>query len=387
MKKLIGLVVCILAVTTFVYAQPAIDVEITPDDPILLPPEGGWFEFSVSIENTTMDTVWFDAWIDVELPWGWSFTIVSPIELYLPGGYYGNADLWLWMPWFAPEGEYSLTAYVGDYPDDIWDEDNLTVIKEESDGVIKGPHGWAVKGDLTSMEKTPISGQWDDYIDITITPDDPIMMPPEGGWFEVGVGIANTTADTVWFDAWMDVELPWGFSFTLVSPIELWLPGGYEASAELWLWMPWFAPEGTYSITAYVGDYPDDIWDEDNLTVIKEEWDGGSRLPAGWAVKGSLMPDEIMPVTTAPDKYTLTGNYPNPFNPSTTISFSLPEATRVELAVYDLSGRLVATLTNGWMQAGSHEVTFDGSNLASGVYVYKMMAGDFSASGKMVLMK
>jgi len=86
-------------------------------------------------------------------------------------------------------------------------------------------------------------------------------------------------------------------------------------------------------------------------------------------------------------QYALSPNYPNPFNPTTTISFALPTATTVNLTVYDLSGRQVATLVNGWRVAGTHEVTFDGSNLASGVYTYRLQAGDFIANGKMALMK
>lgn len=78
---------------------------------------------------------------------------------------------------------------------------------------------------------------------------------------------------------------------------------------------------------------------------------------------------------------------PNPFNPATTLSFALPKASRVCLSVYDVSGRLVATLVDGWRDAGVHEVTFDGSSLASGVYIYRLQAGTYHASGKMVLMK
>jgi hypothetical protein len=59
----------------------------------------------------------------------------------------------------------------------------------------------------------------------------------------------------------------------------------------------------------------------------------------------------------------------------------------VNLAVYDISGRLVTTLVNGWREAGVHEVTFDGSGLVSGVYLYQLEAGDFTAGGKMVLIK
>lgn len=88
-----------------------------------------------------------------------------------------------------------------------------------------------------------------------------------------------------------------------------------------------------------------------------------------------------------PDVYSLRQNYPNPFNPMTVIGFNLPEDSRVKLTVYDISGRLVATVIDGYRQAGSHEVNFDGSRLASGMYIYRLTAGDWSANGKMVLLK
>lgn len=93
-------------------------------------------------------------------------------------------------------------------------------------------------------------------------------------------------------------------------------------------------------------------------------------------------------VLTNPDDYNpLNQNYPNPFNSMTTLSFALPEGGKVVLNIFDITGSLVATLMNGWREAGVHEVTFDGSGLVSGVYVYKLKAGDFTASGKMVLVK
>lgn len=79
--------------------------------------------------------------------------------------------------------------------------------------------------------------------------------------------------------------------------------------------------------------------------------------------------------------------YPNPFNPTTTISYQLSAANRVNLSVYDISGHQVAELVNGWRNAGHHEVTFDASHLASGVYFYRLEAGEFTASGKMMLVK
>jgi len=70
--------------------------------------------------------------------------------------------------------------------------------------------------------------------------------------------------------------------------------------------------------------------------------------------------------TWIPTDYVVCGAYPNPFNPTTTISYTLPEATRVSLIIHDLSGRVVSRLVDGWREKGVHEAVFDGSNLASG---------------------
>ena len=79
--------------------------------------------------------------------------------------------------------------------------------------------------------------------------------------------------------------------------------------------------------------------------------------------------------------------YPNPFNPSTEIRFELPEAADVRLTVYDLTGREVGRIYDQRLEAGAHEATFDAANLPSGVYVYRFTAGDWTESGKMVLLK
>jgi hypothetical protein len=71
----------------------------------------------------------------------------------------------------------------------------------------------------------------------------------------------------------------------------------------------------------------------------------------------------------------------------TTIRFSLPEAARVSLSVYDVAGRQVAKLVDGWRQTGLHETTFNGADLASGIYIYSLEAGEFRAIGKMLLLK
>ena len=78
---------------------------------------------------------------------------------------------------------------------------------------------------------------------------------------------------------------------------------------------------------------------------------------------------------------------PNPANPSTTISYSIPDPSHVKLVIYSVSGQKIATLVDGHMPAGKHAVVFDGSPYASGVYFYKFTSENFEKSGKMVLVK
>jgi hypothetical protein len=88
-----------------------------------------------------------------------------------------------------------------------------------------------------------------------------------------------------------------------------------------------------------------------------------------------------------PVAFELGNAFPNPFNPSTTINFALPAAELVKLNVFNITGQKVATLVNEMMVRGTHEVTFDASALSSGVYMYTIEAGDFTATKKMVLVK
>jgi len=93
-----------------------------------------------------------------------------------------------------------------------------------------------------------------------------------------------------------------------------------------------------------------------------------------------------------PKTIDLHGNYPNPFNPQTSITFSLPEANRVTIAIYSVNGTLIRQFTAGHLSAGYHEVTWNGRNQAgkevsSGEYIYQVVTPDHVASGKMLFMK
>jgi hypothetical protein len=87
------------------------------------------------------------------------------------------------------------------------------------------------------------------------------------------------------------------------------------------------------------------------------------------------------------NNFDLAQNYPNPFNPSTSIKYTLAERGNVILKVYDVLGKEVATLVNANQEQGAHEINFDASNLSSGLYIYKIQAGNFTSSKKMMLLK
>jgi hypothetical protein len=106
------------------------------------------------------------------------------------------------------------------------------------------------------------------------------------------------------------------------------------------------------------------------------------------------IPDSILTAVSfnvaenfVPASYVLGQNYPNPFNPTTSITFGLPKDSEVTLEVFDSMGRVVATLAKGRYQAGLHTVTFDAKDLPSGVYLYRLKAGDFVSVKKLVLTK
>ena len=88
-----------------------------------------------------------------------------------------------------------------------------------------------------------------------------------------------------------------------------------------------------------------------------------------------------------PLEYGIAQNYPNPFNPVTTINYTLPEDGKVEIKVFDVLGREVATLMNGFKSKGQHSVVWDGSNAASGIYFYSITYKGQMINKKMLLIK
>jgi photosystem II stability/assembly factor-like uncharacterized protein len=129
---------------------------------------------------------------------------------------------------------------------------------------------------------------------------------------------------------------------------------------------------------------------DSNLNVTALAIDNDTCLYIGTNNQGLYKSDETNQVSSPgiiPDKYSLTQNYPNPFNPGTTIMYTIPKNTFVTLKIYDLMGREIKTLVNQAKSPGEYNVIFNSSNLPSGIYVYRIKAGNFVQSKKMTLIK
>jgi hypothetical protein len=122
----------------------------------------------------------------------------------------------------------------------------------------------------------------------------------------------------------------------------------------------------------------------------------GRASGSGNVVSSGLMPATLVSLNTLdvplppgelPKVFSLAQNFPNPFNPSTRIRYQLPAASKVTLIVYDLLGREVAVLADEKKEPGNFEVEFNASGLASGVYIYRLTAGSYVSTRKMITLK
>ncbi|MBU0520183.1 T9SS type A sorting domain-containing protein, partial [bacterium] len=170
------------------------------------------------------------------------------------------------------------------------------------------------------------------------------------------------------------------------GPLTLTSPGGRSQDFYRTQNVPAIAPPGDYTYEVYAGIYPDIIWCSDSFPFEKLETSDGPTV-SNWDNWGRCFNEAGESYLGLPTTFLLLSPAPNPFNPTTTFSYELPEAVQVSLTVYDISGRQVATLVDGYRNAGTYQTEFHAEGLASGVYLYHLNADEYQTTGKMVLLK
>jgi len=234
-----------------------------------------------------------------------------------------------------------------------------------------------------------LSGGTVSEVTVTLTPyGTPIQIPAGGGSFNFNIAVANTSTSPQTFDIWSMATLPNGNEYGPILDIpDFTAPAGFNGDRDRTQVVPASAPAGAYTYDAYVGVYPDEIWDEDHFDFTKSAADGGGQYVSDWDNWGESF-DELDKLTSVnPVDFVFISVSPNPFNPQTTISLSLPVSGEVKISVFNLLGEVVAKIHDGWMDSGSHQFNFDGANLASGMYLLQVESPQSISTQKMILMK
>ena len=221
---------------------------------------------------------------------------------------------------------------------------------------------------------------------VTLTPHNPpVVVPSGGGNFIYTAQIENLSGLTETFDAWTLAILPSGAVYgPIILRRDLPIAGNAAISRVLTQFVPGNAPSGYYYYVGKVGIYPTAVA-ADSFQFVKMTGDAPPAHNLGWACFGWEEDDEAVSIHHS--SFILHPCIPNPFNPSTAISFQIQAASFVKLAVYDITGREVASLVNGHLSSGHHEIAFDGTELASGVYFARLDANGINQTVKLLLVK
>ncbi|MBC8203988.1 MAG: T9SS type A sorting domain-containing protein [FCB group bacterium] len=221
---------------------------------------------------------------------------------------------------------------------------------------------------------------------VSLTPaSTPVIIPAAGGSFDYTIDITNDDTAPVFFDAWIEAELPSGSLYGVLLREGLSLAPNASIVRNMTQNVPASAPAGDYSYIAKTGDHPSTVFAEDSFPFEKLAGDNSSNNFNTWELTG--WDGEEAVVVNTPVKYSLSQNYPNPFNPETTISFAIPNNGRVFLKIFNVLGEHVATLMDGELNAGYYQLNWRAEGLSSGMYFYKLEAPGFSSVKKMILMR
>ena len=224
-------------------------------------------------------------------------------------------------------------------------------------------------------------------ITIDITPHNPpIQIPPAGGRFYFTIEVTNYTSTQLRFDCWTRVTyLPTGNGVDILTAYNVAIAPG-SRSFDLRQAVPGRAPAGNYIYSAMMGDIP---WIQYQDSFPFEKLGGGDGWlpnPEEWLCEGDFFTAGELSVNP-PSAFALCAPHPNPFNPAALLTFHLPAAGEASLKVFDIQGREIAVLANGFFPSGAHQVEWKADTQPSGVYFACLKAGSDRQIRKLLLVK
>ncbi|NQS98453.1 MAG: T9SS type A sorting domain-containing protein [candidate division Zixibacteria bacterium] len=339
--------------------------------------------------NATGDTVWTRTYSGSVAVKGYS------VQQTTDGGYIVAGDDYSfgavsWNPYLV------RTDAAGD---SLWTHSYIGSVSSECHSVRQTTDGGYVAAGYTSDYG---AGLFDFYLirlegeapppifEVILTPyNPPIQIPATGGSFDFNIEVNNNGAFSVIMDFWTMVTLPNGQEIGPIIFVTDYILNGFSSvSRDRTQEVPAHAPTGNYIYDGYLGTYPFNINAEDHFNFEKLAISDGGTIVHDWYSWGESFDDITGEASMGtPNEFMLSSAYPNPFNPSTAISYQLQAASYVELTIYDIQGREVAKLVDDYRPAGTYEAVFNASNLSGGVYFARLTAGNYQQTQKLLLVK
>ncbi|HEX7344302.1 MAG TPA: T9SS type A sorting domain-containing protein [bacterium] len=227
-------------------------------------------------------------------------------------------------------------------------------------------------------------------VSITLEPaHPPIVIPASGGSFGFEISIQNLSSVQQTFSFWIMQILPDNsWQGPMLGPVTITLSAGFTLQRTRNQNVPRSAMPGVYTYIGYVGNYSTSAkWDSSFFNYTKLA-SGDGTLIENWENCGESVEFWMTPsASQPPPEFSSLCTYPNPFNPSTTLTFTVSNPGLTSLIISDLQGRPVAEVFSGYAEVGSHSVTFDGRDLPSGVYLARLYGSGKASMCKLLLIK
>ncbi len=223
-----------------------------------------------------------------------------------------------------------------------------------------------------------------------LTPTSSLTIPPEGGRFTATLDLWNYESYAIMLTGWTDWVDPFGIQHAPFISRYLTIPAGGHVHRNLIQTVAGSEPVGTYSYRVCLGTDPGgSIFALDAFLFVKSSSNPGTgpnrslpdqSMTFGWDENEELHPE------LPPQRYELV-QHPNPFNSETTIAYALPAGGEIRLTIYDLLGREVAVLADGFHSEGIHEIAWNAANYSSGIYLCVLQADDVRLTHKMIYLR